>query len=421
MFGVIFYRIFLFVFPLLASFYGIFNKKARLWSQGQKGLISKIKEKFAANNQEVIWVHVSSLGEFEQARTLIEMIFNKWPQYRIVLTFFSSSGYEARKTYPFAKDVFYLPFDSPKNSAIFIDILKPKAAFFVRYDLWYYYLSYLYKINIPTFLISAYFHPKSKYFSWYGSFLRLMLQKFTAIFTTDDSSIDKLKKLSIKAKVCGDTRFDRVIEIYNNRTKVPHIQEFKANSKIIVLGSTWSEDIIALSSFINDIPFLKTLNLKIIIVPRYLDDVSMNVIHDKIKIPKIFYSDIESGSALDEHVLVVNKTGFLSSIYQYADIAFVGCSFAKGLHNTLEPGVYGIPVIFGPKYVGTKDKDPMILIKQGGMFCVNDALECMNLIKKILKDETLAFQAGRVNKDYIFSNGGATQKIMEYIIENKIL
>ncbi|MCS7005740.1 MAG: 3-deoxy-D-manno-octulosonic acid transferase [Cytophagales bacterium] len=391
----------------IASF---FYTKAKLFREGRQNWQSRLREYLQKNSfKEVAWFHVSSLGEFEQARPLIEMFRKSYPCYKIVLTFFSPSGYEVRKNYEKADLITYLPLDSPQNAEEFIEIIKPTIVFFTKYDFWYFYLKALYEKQIPLICFSATFRPNQVFFQWYGTFFRRMLRFFSIILVQNEDSLKLLFSIEIKhAAICGDTRFDRVVEIFQRRTEIPKIKEFVKNTPTLVVGSSWKEDIELLADAFKD--WYKPI--KIIIAPHELSEKNYRFIETSFSDFKIeYYSKLSDTNAT---ILIIDNIGMLSSLYQYGQFAYVGGAFGKGLHNILEAAVYGIPIFFGNKNF-TKFQEAIRLLQAGGAFVVADYIEFRKLFREMYKNEGFRQSAGKVSYDFVRYHTGATSRILSYV------
>lgn len=388
-----------------------FNKKAKQSIKGRKGIFEKLKSQNFNGNW--IWMHCASLGEFEQGRPLIEKIKAEQSNQKIILTFFSPSGFEIRKNYEHADCVVYLPYDSPSNAQQFLDIVKPQKAIFVKYEFWHFYLKGLKKRHIPTYLISAVFRKEQTFFKWYGGFFRNMLSAFTHIFTQDENSVQLLKSIDFKnAKAIGDTRVDRVLEISKSAKQFSEIEAFCGQSPTLICGSTWPPDEAILATFINrKLP----PNWKVIIAPHDIKASHIAQIQKRLTVPTNTYSNLTIDKKNKSKVLIINNIGILSSIYQYGKIAYIGGGFGSGIHNTLEPITFGLPVIFGTKF--QKFTEAVELVKSGGAFTISNQKELELVFEKLLKNEAFekaAFQA----KNYIESNQGATEEIYHFLFKN---
>ncbi len=416
------YNIFLLLYSISIRVVSVWNPKAKKWVNGRKNIFALINSKLQTPNSKLIWMHCASLGEFEQGRPLLEELRNKNPNLKIVLTFFSPSGYEVMKDYKGADYIFYLPMDSPVNAKKFLDALQPSLVLWVKYEYWFYYLDELNQRQIPAILVSGIFRKSQPFFKWYGGIWKKMLESFTHIFVQNSASMQLLETINFKENVSinGDTRFDRVLEISNNFIPVPLIAEFCSNSLVIVAGSTWEEDEIELLHFVKMHP-----EIKFIIAPHEIDDENLNDVRKKIP-DSIFYSEwLDSHFHVTErpsktNVLIIDNIGMLSRIYKYATIAYVGGGFgADGVHNVLEPAVYGKPVIFGPVY--EKFDEAIGLVSAEGGTSIDGPISLEEVFNKLLHDEPERRRGGDAAKKYVESNAGASKKIIQFIQEKRLL
>ncbi len=399
------YSIGIFFYNLLIKFSSGFNSKAKLRKDGVNFTFETLK---SFNSKHVIWVHCASLGEFEQGRPLIEKIKQKYSDYQIALSFFSPSGYEIRKKYELADLVFYLPGDSFKNAKKLISLLNPKLVFFVKYEFWYWYLRELKNQQIPTYLISGIFRKKQIFFKFYGSFFRKILKNFTHLFVQNTISADLLKQAGIQnVSITGDTRFDRVFEIASNRKRIEIIENFIKDKLVFVAGSTWKPDEDIIFQFMN-LPGNK--NVKYIIAPHEIKNENIKRIINLADKNVIRYSESNSENILSTDILIIDNIGLLSSVYAYADVAYIGGGFGAGIHNTLEAAVYGIPVIFGSKY--QKFDEAKELIKRKAGFSITNKEEFNVILQNLIRDINLRMQSGKNAEMYIKENIGATEKIL---------
>ncbi len=355
-----------------------------------------------------IWVHCASLGEFEQGRPVIEAIRKQYPRYKIVLTFFSPSGYEVRKGTPLADYVFYMPLDGKKKSKRFLELVDPVMTIFVKYEFWYYYLCYLSNRKAPAFIISAAFRKEQSFFKWYGGLFRKMLRNFNHIFVQDEQSKKLLEEINIndKVSVAGDTRYDRVVEIANNVKPFPVVEAFANGSKLLVAGSTWPDDEKLLKEGLSSLP----ADWKLIIAPHEIDQPHIQQIQNLIGDDCILYSNpIDSAN---KKVLIIDNIGMLSSLYSYGSVAYVGGGFQKGgIHNALEPAVFGLPVFFGPVY--EKFIEAKELVANQYAFPVQNAVDFNNSLQQVISTNLPALQADI--RAYMQAHIGATGKIMTHL------
>ncbi len=388
--------------------FSIFNAKARLFLKGRVGLLKKIEESFRDDKREKIWVHCASLGEFEQGRPIIEALKAKYPQIAIVLTFFSPSGYEVRKDYKVADYVFYLPVDSAKNARFFLEKVNPKLCIFVKYELWYHYLSGLKHKSVPTFLVSAVFSARHGFFKWYGGLQRSMLRCFTEILVQDEHSATLLADIGIKnVAISGDTRFDRVVAGAAEHVLLPIAEAFTNNYKVVVAGSTWKEDEEMLASVLCLLPE----DWRLIVVPHEVDGSHIDAVAKLFAGESINWSEWKENSR--QRVLVVDKVGFLSQLYRFATVAFIGGGYGKaGVHNVLEAAVYGKPCFYGPVYHQFIEATELVANK--GATVVNNAEEFANGIQQLEAQDQYNNQA-QIARNYVLQKTGATAKTLAVI------
>jgi len=417
-----FYNLFLLFFKAGIRIAGLFDAKAKQWVIGRKNIFEKL-ETALAGNSKIIWIHCASLGEFEQGRPLLEKLRFQYPAYKLLLTFFSPSGYEIRKDYKGANWVFYLPMDGVQNAKRFLKIVSPSLVIFVKYEFWYYYLKEVKKSNIPLLLVSALFRKDSGYFKWHNGLQRKMLFFFQQVFVQNEASKKMLGSIGLvdTCSVSGDTRFDRVIEISENSAAIPVIEQFTANKKTIIAGSTWPEDEEILQKTmeaVND-PLLQ-----LIIAPHEINKEDISQLQ-KLFPEAVLYSQLQvsntipTGAGRTPNILIIDNIGMLSRLYKYAYITYVGGGFGKGIHNTLEAAVYGKPVLFGPIY--HKFNEASDLISVGGAISINNTGDCIQAIQNLLQDEKLYLSSSESARRYVYSNKGATEKILHFIQENRLL
>ena len=390
----------------------IWNKKAGQWIKGRKNIIEVIAGNLVTTDPPIAWVHCSSLGEFEQGRPIIEKLKSRDPDLKILLTFFSPSGYEIRKDYKGVDWVFYLPMDSKTNAKKFIDIVQPSLVVFVKYDYWYYYLAECKKRNIPLYIVSAIFRKDQPFFKWYGSLHKKMLKCFTHLFVQDKESSDLLNSIGINnVTVIGDTRFDRVIEIAEKFKPIDEIEKFCSKSQVFVAGSTWPNDEKIIREVLVEFP-----ELKVIIAPHEIHEEHLNQLK-QIFPQATLYSQLTTHLPIaigtQSNLLIIDNIGMLSRLYHYATITYIGGGFDKGIHNTLEAAVYGKPVIFGPNY--KKFKEAIGLIEAGGGISVNSSNDLSSHLKNLLSDKKKLEETSKRSFDFVQQNKGATEKIMNMI------
>ncbi|NPA35705.1 MAG: 3-deoxy-D-manno-octulosonic acid transferase [Chlorobi bacterium] len=406
---VLIYNAGIFFIDLFISIGALFSSKLKLLKEGRKATRIMLED----IEGPVIWIHAASLGEFEQGRPVIEAIKKHLPEKKILLTFFSPSGYEVRKDYEFADYVVYLPADTRQNAIRFINAVKPEMAFFVKYEFWYHFITQLSKKDIPVYGISVLFRKDQPFFKWYGGLFRKMLKAFTHLYVQDESSAKLLDGIGISNyTVAGDTRFDRVREIAESASDIDIAEKFAGGSRTIVAGSTWPPDEKILLKYINE-----TEEVKLIIAPHEIDESHIKQIETALKVPYFRITsppdDVES-----RRVMIVDTIGMLAAIYRYGQIAYVGGGFTSGIHNTLEPATYGMPVIFGPDY--KKYKEACDLVELGGGFEVKDYREFRQLVSKMWSDDEFLEKSSKASGEYVAGMCGATAKIMKDIFSVEI-
>lgn len=389
-----------------------FNEKAALWVKGRKHIRKQIAQ-IQRKGERLVWFHAASLGEFEQGRPVMEALKAAEPSTRILLTFFSPSGYEIRKNYTGADYILYLPSDTPGNARFFVEQLKPDAAVFIKYEFWYNYLHELYKKHIPVYLISAIFRPGQPFFKSWGTLHRRMLGFFNRLFVQDEESVQLLDSIGIRnAQRTGDTRFDRVKQIAGAAKEIEKVKLFCNGQPAVVCGSTWPPDEDILLDYINN----DNSAYKWIITPHEIGESHIKAILEKCKKKVVRYTD-ENASLADYEVLIVDYIGLLSSIYRYGQISYIGGGFGVGIHNTLEAAVYGIPVIFGPKY--QKFKEAVSLIREGGAFSISNGEQLREVLDSLIQTPAIAETAGQKAKNYVDSQLGATEVIVKELTQKQ--
>lgn len=392
----------------IAALFG--NVKAKQWIKGRLRQMKEFKIKKKApklasiSDGDWVWFHAASLGEFEQGRPVIEAIKKEYPHYRILLSFFSPSGYEVRKDYPLADEVLYLPSDTALHAKQWLQRHHFVAAFFIKYDFWFNYMKALKKEGIPLFYISLIFSPDSYFFKPYGRWFRKQLTAVTHFFVQDATTEQLLHDNSFhNVTLCGDTRFDRVATIALQARPFPEVERFINGRKCIISGSTWPPDEKLLSTFVQTMPD----SYCIIIAPHDVSEAHIAQIKDMFP-DAVLYSELPS--VKDSNILVVNTIGMLSQLYQYARFAYVGGGFGVSIHNIQEPVAFGCPVVIGPHHTGFKEA--VDLVERKGAFCVNDASELECVFKSLMTDEAFFAQASATCRDYLQTQLGATEKVV---------
>lgn len=386
-----------------------FSRKPRKMMKGHWVVYELLRQQ-VEKGEQYIWFHAASLGEFEQGRPLIEEIRSAYPNYKILLTFFSPSGYEVRKNYRGADIVCYLPFDKPRNVKKFLDIASPCMAFFIKYEFWKNYLDELHKRWIPVYSVSSIFRREQVFFKWYGGTYRRVLGNFDHLFVQNEASKRYLSKIGInRVTVVGDTRFDRVLQIRQEAKELPLVERFKGGNRFtFVAGSSWGPDEDLFLEYFNQHP-----EMKLIIAPHVIDENHLVEIIGKLKRPYVRYTRADEKNVQKADCLIIDCFGLLSSIYRYGEISYIGGGFGVGIHNTLEAAVYSIPVIFGPKY--QKFMEAVQLIEAKGAYSIANYAELESLLERFRKDENFLSETGIRAGEYVTGNAGATAKIMSMI------
>ena len=392
------------------------HRKARAMVRGQRDTWRILREKIDPTARYV-WFHAASLGEFEQGLPLIERIRREQPSRKILLTFFSPSGYEVRKDYKGADVVCYLPFDSPTAARRFIKWARPEMAFFIKYEFWRNYIDVLSKKSIPIYSVSSIFRPGQIFFRWYGRKYARCLRRITHFFVQNERSVELLRTIGVQDNVTivGDTRFDRVIDIRNNARPLPLVEQFtraKEDSNaapfVLVAGSSWQPDEDILLDYVNRHP-----DLRLVIAPHVVNDAHIQEIEQKLTTPALRYSQATLENVDDYRVLIIDGYGLLSSIYRYATVAYVGGGFGVGIHNVPEAAVYGIPVIIGPNH--QRFAEAVALIANGGCKSIKNAEDFSVIMDDFLENPAHIAQAGSAAGDYIHQNAGATPLIYQHV------
>jgi len=400
------YNAFIRIYFIIIWFASFFNKKARLWLDGRK-------TRALVRYPGVIWFHFASLGEFEQGRPVLEQLKSLNSGKKIVITFFSPSGYEIRKNTPLADAVYYLPLDTAKNAREFIDAIQPELAIFTKYEYWYHFFNETHKRGIPLYIISGIFRADQVFFKWYGGLHRKMLGFVTRFFVQDENSKSLLQGINIEnVTVSGDTRFDRVWANAAKPLPIPAIAEFKNEHKIFIAGSTWAPDEQLIIRLIDANP-----DWKFIIAPHEINTQKVEALMELLpSASSARYSVISHLSAEFSHlkVLVIDNIGMLSALYQYADVAYIGGGFGVGIHNTLEAAAFGLPVIFGPNY--KKFIEANDLIASGAGFTISDESGLIVAMAALANNEPFLIEAGSKARIYVEQHTGATKAIVDFII-----
>jgi 3-deoxy-D-manno-octulosonic-acid transferase len=411
MFG---YTLGIYLYGLALQLAALFHPKARKWVKGRQNWKSRHRQLKAAlpKGRPLFWFHCASLGEFEQGRPLIETLSAREQPPLILLTFYSPSGYEVRKKYPQADVVAYLPLDTPAQARAFVNLWQPQLAVFVKYEFWFNILQQLQKRNVPTLLISGLFRPDQLFFKFYGGPFRRILKGFSHLFVQNEASGEQLSKAGISyCTVAGDTRIDRVQSIAAQAPRITVAAEFCQSAPVIVVGSSWPEDEAYLLPYLNkELP----MDWKVIIAPHEISESHLKNIEQQLALPCIRFS--AAGNNLEKldrtRVLLIDNIGMLSALYQYGRIAYIGGGFKTGLHNTLEPIAFGLPVLFGPHY--HKFEEARYLVEEGGGFVIEDAQTLSDALRRLQEPKAYQEAASQALR-YITQNQGATQKVLHWI------
>ena len=403
------YNISIVLYYIVVAFVSLWDKKAKQWIVGRKDIFKRMAEVISPEDK-VVWIHAASLGEFEQGRPVIEKIREQQPEYKILVTFYSPSGYEIRKNYAGADYIFYLPIDTPGNAKKFLDVAHPEIAIIVKYEFWLNLLSELKHRGVRTYLISAIFRRNSIFFRSYGSIWRQALDSFEQMFVQNEESKELLHEIGFdNVVVAGDTRFDRVAEIARNVKKVPIVERFKGDSPLFVAGSTWGPDEEILQTLINDNP-----QIKLVVAPHEMENSRIERIIAQTKGGAVRYTLCNEESDFSKiQVLILDTIGILSSVYGYATWSYIGGGFGVGIHNTLEAATFGLPIAFGPNYQKFKEARDMVAL--GAATKVEYAEDVSARFAPLRDDKSALQRAGSAAKSYTQRNQGATSLIMKIV------
>ena len=399
------YNLFIYLYVSAVRMAALFSEKVSKMVAGQKKTFS-VLEQHIDPKAKYIWFHAASLGEFEQGRPLIEEIRRRFPEYKILQTFFSPSGYEVRKDYKGADVVCYLPLDTPGNARRFVEKAHPCMAFFIKYEFWKNYLTELHERQIPVYSVSSIFRPEQIFFKWYGGGYREVLKCFTHLFVQNQESVDLLKTIGVtEASITGDTRFDRVLDICSQAKVLSLVERFKGDRLTMVAGSSWAPDADIFIPYFNAHP-----EMKLVIAPHVIDESHLKEITGKVKGKVVRYSQATEENVAEADCLIIDCFGLLSSIYRYGEIAYIGGGFGVSIHNTLEAAVYGIPVIFGPN--NKKFMEAQGLKQCKGGFEIQGASDFNELMDRFREDRQFLQLSGENAGNYVKKNAGALEKIL---------
>ena len=404
------YNLIVQIAAFLLKIVAVISPKIKLFVEGRK-LVFEILQTNISPNDKTIWFHAASLGEYEQGLPVIEKIKIKYPNHKIVLSFFSPSGYEVRKNNLIADVTVYLPLDTKKNAINFLSFVHPEMVFFIKYEYWPNYLTELAKQKVPTYLISGIFRKKQLFFKWYGGFYRSALNTFTYFFVQNESSKKLLIELGINnVAISGDTRFDRVAAILEKDNSLDFIESFKNDTLTIVVGSSWPKDESLLIDFINQ----TSKKIKFIIAPHNIKEDQIQELKNSISKKVVLYSEKETKNPADFDVFIIDTIGILTKIYSYADIAYVGGGFGNpGVHNILEPATFGVPIVIGPNY--SHFEEATALVNMGGCISISNNYEFVDALSNLIANEDVRHEKGHICATFVQMNTGATAIIMKKI------
>tara|TARA_A100000171_G_scaffold45435_1_gene49158 strand:+ start:3295 stop:4539 length:1245 start_codon:yes stop_codon:yes gene_type:complete len=406
------YNISILLYRLIIGLVAPFNEKAKKFIIGRKNIFERLEKDFSEIDSPVVWFHCASLGEFEQGRPVIEAFRKSRSNHKILVTFFSPSGYELRKNYTEADFVYYLPIDTKRNAKRFLHIVNPALVIFVKYEFWYHYLKQTSERKIPLYCISALFNEKQRFFKPSGSFFRKTLTFFDHIFVQNEKSENLLKQINInQVSITGDTRFDRVVDTVSNPKHFPLVAQFSQNELVMVIGSCWPADMAFLYPIIN-----RSKNIKFIIAPHDVSENSIKQLEKGLQLSYCRITEATTESIEQSRIIIINTIGMLSSLYQYGQFSYIGGAFGDGLHNILEAVTFGLPVIFGNNNL-EKFPESLALIEKGGAFSFTQQAEIDEYFKRLSTDIDFRNEASEHCKAYIRENTGATAKIMNCLTQ----
>lgn len=405
------YTLSIHIYHFLIRISSLFNAKAKLWVEGRRNIFDRLQSEIPPD-VEIAWFHCASLGEFEQGRPVIEAFRKGHPDFKILLTFFSPSGYEIRKNYEGADWIYYLPIDTPGNAKKFIQIVNPVFAVFIKYEYWFNYIKELKKNGLPLIVISAIFRPGQRFFRWWGKWQREMLREVTHFFVQNEPSELLLKNIGInQTTLSGDTRFDRVYQVAEQKKSFPLIAKFGGGDKILLAGSTWPQDEEIIISYIQSQP----QGIKFIFAPHEVHNQRVESLIGKLPDNCLRFSEANDENIDRAKILIIDSIGILSHLYQYAAVAYIGGGFGVGIHNILEAATFGNPVVFGPNY--EKFQEAKELLDLGGAFTISTDKEFQVIINKLFADDQFHKNASDIAKQYVEDKTGATKQIIEFIDE----
>ena len=409
------YNLIVQIAAFLLKIVALFSPKMKLFVDGRKEVFPVLEQKIKPT-EKTIWFHAASLGEYEQGLPVIEKIKEQFPSHKIILTFFSPSGYEVRKNNTVADVTVYLPLDTQKNAQQFLQLVHPDLVFFIKYEYWPNYLAELKKRNTKTYLISGILRKNQLFFKWYGGFYRDALDAFTYFFVQNETSKKLLLQVGkTNVSVSGDTRFDRVAAILEKDNSLGFISQFKDNTLTIVVGSSWPKDENLLVDFINS----NTLNIKFIIAPHNIKEEQIQALKNSITKKTVLFSEKEGKNLADFDVFIIDTIGILTKIYSYADIAYVGGGFGNsGVHNLLEPATFGVPILIGPNY--SHFAEATALVNMEACISINNSKELDEAFKNLIQNDDIRQEKGHMCSTFVQMNKGATANILKHILNDSI-
>jgi 3-deoxy-D-manno-octulosonic-acid transferase len=407
------YNLIVQIADFLLKIVAVFSPKIKLFVDGRKSIFQTLESKISPNDK-TIWFHAASLGEYEQGLPVIEKIKEKFPNHKIVLTFFSPSGYEVRKNNTVADVTVYLPLDTKKNALQFLSLVHPEMVFFIKYEYWPNYLNELRKLQTPTYLISGIFRKDQLFFKWYGGFYRTALNTFTYFFVQNESSKNLLLELGkYNMAISGDTRFDRVASILEKDNSLDFIKAFKNDTLTIVVGSSWPKDESLLVDYINQ----TSEKVKFIIAPHNIKVDQIQELQRSITKKTVLFSEKEAKNLADFDVFIIDTIGILTKIYSYADIAYVGGGFGNpGVHNILEPATFGVPIVIGPNF--SHFAEATDLVDRGGCVSISNKNELVDAFSSLIPNDTIRQEKGHICSAFVQISKGATAIILKHISQD---
>lgn len=403
------YNIALALYGLLLRLLAPFVPKAAAWVAGRRGLLAHIRQTIGTDATPRVWFHCASLGEFEQGRPLLEAYRKAHPDTKLVLTFFSPSGYEIRKNWPGADYIFYLPLDTRGNARAFLDVVQPRLVVFVKYEFWYHFLNETHRRGIPAIVVSAIFRTEQVFFQPWGGFFRRILTRFAHIFTQNEASAELLRNIGLtQVCVAGDTRFDTVVATAAALPRaLPIVDAFVADgAPVLVVGSSWPEDLPALT------PLLRRYqnDLRVLVAPHEISETNLRLVEEALPGQVVRYSQADAATVAQARILLFDNVGLLSQLYRFGQYAYIGGAFGKGLHNTLEAAAFGLPLFFGPTYAKFQEAVELVALKCA--FPVQNAAELEAAFTYLWHNEDARLRLQDATLDYVHGQAGATRTIM---------